>query len=273
MERLNPLDDFLFMKAFGEKGDEKQLLAFLNAILKRTNRDGLISLEILENKTLTADIIGDKTSILDVRARTGKGDYVNIEVQIKDLHNMDKRSLFYWGKQYVKNIDAGDDYVTLPNVIAINIVDFDFIPLDDFHTSFHLREDRNTDYILTDAIEIHFISMARFRRLETKDIKTNELVRWLTYLDATTPPEIIEEVITMDTAIQQTDERYHFLSQDKDTLRFYELRQIGRMDWNNVINERDEANQRAAQEHAARLEAERRAEEAERRLVELEGKK
>jgi hypothetical protein len=30
-ERLNPLNDYLFMKYRSEKGDEEQLLAFLNA--------------------------------------------------------------------------------------------------------------------------------------------------------------------------------------------------------------------------------------------------
>jgi predicted transposase/invertase (TIGR01784 family) len=193
MERLNPLNDYIFMKTFGEKGDEEQLLAFLNAVLKRTGRDGLVSVEIVEGKTLTADIVGDKTCILDVRAHTDKGDHVNIEIQLKDLHNMDRRSVFYWGKQYIKTINAGDSYTVLPNVIAINIVNFDYIPLDDFHTSFHLREDRNTDYILTDAIEIHFINMVQFRKLKSKDAKNNTLERWLLFLDETTPPELVEE--------------------------------------------------------------------------------
>jgi hypothetical protein len=34
MERLNPLNDFLFLKVMGEKGDEVQLLAFINAVKK-----------------------------------------------------------------------------------------------------------------------------------------------------------------------------------------------------------------------------------------------
>jgi hypothetical protein len=34
-ERLNPLNDFAFQKALGEKGDEVQLMAFLNAVLTR----------------------------------------------------------------------------------------------------------------------------------------------------------------------------------------------------------------------------------------------
>ncbi|GHV25427.1 hypothetical protein FACS189498_3640 [Spirochaetia bacterium] len=261
MERLNPLNDYLFMKAFGEKGDEAQLLAFLKSILARTGRDDIVDLEILEDKTLTAEVIGDKTSILDTRCHTNKGDYVDIEVQLNDLHNMDKRSLFYWGKQYVKNMDAGDTYNSLPNIIAINIVDFDYIKLEDFHTSFHLREDNSTDYVLTDAIEIHFINMVKFRRLKNKDIKNDALVRWLTYLDETTPPKIIEEVVKMDTAIEKTNERYDFLSQDKETLHRYHLRQIGQMDWNSVVAERDQNRQRAeqAEKRIAELEAQLRA--------------
>jgi hypothetical protein len=35
MERYNLLNDYLFLKVMGEKGDEVQLLAFLNAVLKR----------------------------------------------------------------------------------------------------------------------------------------------------------------------------------------------------------------------------------------------
>jgi hypothetical protein len=39
IERLNPLNDYLFLKYMGEKGDEEQLLAFLNAVLHRTGKD------------------------------------------------------------------------------------------------------------------------------------------------------------------------------------------------------------------------------------------
>ena len=45
-ERLNPLNDFLFMKYMGEKGDEEQLLGFLNAVLQKTGRNVIVSVEI-----------------------------------------------------------------------------------------------------------------------------------------------------------------------------------------------------------------------------------
>ena len=129
--------------------------------------------------------------------------------------------------------------------------------------------------------------MPRFRKLKTKDIKNNTLVRWLSYLDETTPPKIIKEVVSMDAIIQRANERYEFLAQDKETLRLYEMRQMGQMDWNNELYHatagekrlREQAEQRAGQEHAARLEehaarmqAEIALAEAKRRIAELEGK-
>lgn len=37
-ERINPLNDFMFLKVMGEKGDEEQLLGFLNAVLERVGK-------------------------------------------------------------------------------------------------------------------------------------------------------------------------------------------------------------------------------------------
>ena len=36
MHKLKPLNDFIFGKTFGEKGDEEQFLSLLNAILAKT---------------------------------------------------------------------------------------------------------------------------------------------------------------------------------------------------------------------------------------------
>jgi predicted transposase/invertase (TIGR01784 family) len=187
MERLNPLNDYLFLKLMGEKGDEEQCLAFLNAVLGSKSKKPVKLIKILENKTFTADVIGEKSSILDVRAETDAGEKINIEVQLKDLHNMEKRTLMYWGREFIKGISASENYKDLPKVITINIVNFDNIKLDDFHTCFHLWEDDHHDYLLTDVLEIHFINMVKFRKLKNRDIVNKPLERWLTFFDVTTP--------------------------------------------------------------------------------------
>jgi predicted transposase/invertase (TIGR01784 family) len=236
MERLNPLNDYLFTRLMGEAGDEEQLLVFLNAILARTHAEKLTAVEIIENKILTAEVIGDKTSVLDIRASTGNNTRVNIEIQLRNQHQMDRRSLFYWSREYSKGIDSGDDYSKLPNVIAINILNHEFIPLKDFHTIFHLREDTHPSYILTSALEIHFIEMVKFRRLKEKDIQHNILLRWLSFFDPNTPPTILEEVINMDSTLQKVQEKLTRISSDKETLRAYHMREMALSDWTTSVN-------------------------------------
>jgi predicted transposase/invertase (TIGR01784 family) len=205
VERFNLLNDVLFKKLFGEKGDEPQLLALLKPILARTGRD-LESIEILEDTAQPPEILGGKTSLLDLRARMMDGTYCNIEVQRQNQWNIERRSLFYWAKEYAASIGSGQTYKQLPDVIAVNILDFTYFPPEDFHTSFHLWEDTHKEFKLTGAMEIHFLEMPKFRRLRTKNIKANSLHRWLSFLDVESPIPLIEEIVKMDTVIARTKE-------------------------------------------------------------------
>ena len=228
--RLNPLNDYLFLKIMGEKGSEIQLLGFLNAVLGRTESNRLVSVEIIENKTLSAESLGAKTSILDVRAKLKDGTRVNIEVQLRNLGNFDKRSLFYWGREYTKSIKSGQDYMYLPTVININIIDFDFLETDNFHTVFRLKEEKESQLILTEILEIHFINMVKWRRCGTIDIVNEPLHRWLTWFDRNSPAELVEEVVKMDNAIMEANKRQIYITDDEEEIRAYEMREMALMD-------------------------------------------
>jgi predicted transposase/invertase (TIGR01784 family) len=236
MGRFNPLNDYLFLKIMGEEGDEEQLLAFLNAVLADAREDPIKLVKILANRVITPEILGDKTSILDIHAVDEKSDIYELEVQQKDFHNMEKRTLLYWAREYAQAISEGMDYNALPRVITINIVNFDYIKLERFHTTFHIREDSEKEYILTDVLEIHFLNMVKFRRLENKDIKNSALCRWLTYFDEKAPEKEVMEVIKMDAAISKANERLNFVTQDKEFLRNYHRRLMEMSDWTTGIN-------------------------------------
>jgi predicted transposase/invertase (TIGR01784 family) len=160
---------------------------------------------------------------------------VNIEVHLRNEHNIDRRSMFYWSMTYSESITKGQDYRELPNVIAVNIVDFDFPSEGNTHTSFHLREDSNPAHILTDALEIHFINMVKWRKQAEKDMK-NPLHRWLVWLDAKSPPELVEEVTVMDRAIMAANEKQELITPDKEEWGLYWRRQMAIMDYNTGIN-------------------------------------
>jgi predicted transposase/invertase (TIGR01784 family) len=238
--RLNPLNDYLFGKYMGEPGDEEQLIAFLNAVLKKTKRDNIVSVTILENKSMITEVIGNKSSVFDIRAETNDGSKVNIEVQLRNVSNMDRRSLFYWSLEYSKSIKSGKDYTILPNVISINILGTEFLSSKDFHTnfhtSFHIREDTKTDYILTDALEMHFIDMVKFRRVKDKDIVNNILHRWLTFFDKKASDETVKKIIEMDTAIKKAHEKITYVAQDNNMLHTYQMYELAIYDYNSSMN-------------------------------------
>jgi len=230
-----PLNDFLFYKIMGEKGDEVQLLGFINAVLHRTGENRFNSVEILENKTFTPEVIGDKSSVIDVRAILQDSTRTNIEVQLRNQHNMDRRILFYWSKEYASSLEAGQNYSELPNVIAINIVNYDFPPLREVHTCFHLREDKHRDYVLTDALEIHFLDMVQYRK-QWKGNVNDPLSRWLAWFDMGNGEELAAEAVKMDAAIEAANERMVYVTGDKEAIRAYERRQMALSDYNSTIS-------------------------------------
>jgi len=221
LPRFNPLNDYLFFKVMGEKGDEQQLIGFLNAVLGRSGKESIEAVEIIEDTSFVKNVLSGKSCILDILAVLQDGTKVNIEVQLSNKYNMERRSLFYWSKVYSESLDEGQDYRKLPHVIAINIVDFDFPPEGDTHTCFHLREDAELSLILSPVLEIHFVNMVKWRRQRDKDLENDPLNRWLAWFDEESPPELIAEVTRMDSAIMAASERQYFVIQDEEARRAY----------------------------------------------------
>jgi predicted transposase/invertase (TIGR01784 family) len=221
----------------GEKGDEKQLLAFLNAVLSRTGKGNLTKVDILEDKDLPAEVAGGKAGRLDILGQLEDRRWVNVEVQLKNEHNMDKRTLFYWSSKYIRNFRSGEDYRELLPVITINITGFEYLAVEDFHASFHLWEDRQKDFLLTDACEMHFLDMVKFRRHRRGGISLeNPLHRWLAYFDDNSPAELIEEVVKMDKAILMAQTKLEVIERNPELLRAYERYEKAASDWTSSIN-------------------------------------
>jgi predicted transposase/invertase (TIGR01784 family) len=134
-------------------------------------------------------------------------------------------------------MEAGQDYRETPDVIAINIVNYEFLPqISEFYTSFHIREDRHREVILTEALEIHFIDMVKFRRVGERDIRNDALHRWLTWFDRDSPKSLVEEVINMDMGIQKAEKKMEYVSSDKEALRIYQMREMALSDWTSGLN-------------------------------------
>ncbi|GHU73063.1 hypothetical protein FACS189450_12090 [Spirochaetia bacterium] len=78
--------------------------------------------------------------------------------------------------------------------------------------------------------------MIKFKALREKDIRNNPLHRWMSWFDKDSSPELVEEVVKMDTAIQKAQERTDFVSADKEALRAYQMREMALSDYTSGIN-------------------------------------
>lgn len=172
---LDPKVDFVFKNIFGSPKHPRVLISFLNAILKPVKK--IISVEI-KGTDIPKQFIEDKYSRLDVKATTSNNEIINIEIQLKNEHNMIKRSMYYLSKMYEEQLGEGEDYSNLARTVCINILNFKYLTTEKFHTGYRLKE-IETNEELTDIIEMHFIEIPK---LKSGSDEKDMLVAWTEFL-------------------------------------------------------------------------------------------
>ena len=161
---LNPLSDIVFKALFGteEKKSQIILIDFLNSILSLEGEEKIVSI-VHMNPFNLQEYKGDKESILDLKIKNQKEERINIEVQINNIDDFRKRSLYYWAKMYAETINDADRYTTLKKSIVINIMDFDIInETERYHTEYKIME-KEEKFQLIDDLEIHYIELRKFK--------------------------------------------------------------------------------------------------------------
>jgi predicted transposase/invertase (TIGR01784 family) len=221
MELLDPRNDFLFKRIFGSEENRDVLLAFLNRTFTEAGKP-LLSDIILLNPYTDKDSPRDKQSILDIRAKTTEGEIINVEMQLFNKYDTQKRTLYYWSKQYSAQLQESQPYNQLKRSVTINIINFVLLPNTLYHNVFHLREDR-TGIPLLDDIEIHFLELPKLDE-EAVSMEQGGLVNWLLFLKGADQSKW--EVLTMnEPVLKKAMDTLEFLSQNDEARRQYEARQ------------------------------------------------
>jgi predicted transposase/invertase (TIGR01784 family) len=203
----------------------------LNALLERTEKEKIRHIEYVDTKLSDIEAVDDKVGILDVRVITEKGIHINVEIQLINRYNMVNRTLFYWSRLYSSQIKRGENYKNLRKTITINILNFNYIESEKYHTVYHLYED-DENTMLTDILEIHFVELLKF--LEEQPELNNSLNKWLAFL--TKPERGVMEVVEMgEPAIRKAITVLDMLSRDPETVRLAELRMKKILDEKSMI--------------------------------------
>lgn len=216
MCKINPKIDFAFKKLFGSEENKDLLISLINSIITEDKK--IKSIE-LRNPYNLADYRKGKMSILDIKAKDEKERWYNIEMQIGEDLNFDKRSIYYWSKMVTEQLSEGMMFKQLNKTISINILDFNIVSSNlDFHNIYKiLNEKTGKNDELHDMFELHYIELKKFR----KDYSQigNTLDRWITFLtkankldkhnipkELSEDPEILKAIAEVDRMFNE-DER------------------------------------------------------------------
>ncbi|KOC31614.1 Rpn family recombination-promoting nuclease/putative transposase [Clostridium botulinum] len=216
---LSPKVDFVFKRIFGNEKHPEILISFLNAVMKP--KDLIESVQI-KNSDIEKEHIEDKYSRLDIKAITNKGEYINIEIQVKNEYNMIKRSLYYWSKMFEDQIVEGDNYNKLKKTVCINILDFKYLKNDRFHNAYRLKE-INTNEELTDTMELHFIEIPKLRKLNDSEDVSDMLEAWVAFIQ-NPDSEIVEKLEMSKKEIKEAKSELVRMSGDSKERYMYEKR-------------------------------------------------
>ncbi len=209
-----PTNDYVFKRIFGHAGNEDITKALIKEILKRD----IQKVELNENPILEKDLRDDKVGILDIKARLDDDSICNIEMQMVQNSNIEKRIMFYWSKLYFSGIHAGEDYNKLNKTIVILIANFELDTIEEipkYHTKWEIREENYSKIILTNVLEIHIIELPKLTKQlkRNQTDKENKLNMWLRFI--LNPEGIGEKEMSENSEIKKALEELEKIKQDE----------------------------------------------------------
>ena len=212
---------------FSKKGNEDLLIDLLESILEIK----IEKIEVIEEAEIDRININDKIGIIDLKATINNNSIVDIEIQLRDQHNMIMRSMFYAAGLYHTGLKSGEKYEENKKVIGINILKYNIFKWKKYHSKITMKE-KELNIEVTDAIEIHFIELPKF--LKSKNEGNKKLRQWMEFICNERKGEI-EMAVKENKKIAKAKEEYEYLTGDDAVQRLAFLRDKWERDHNSEI--------------------------------------
>jgi predicted transposase/invertase (TIGR01784 family) len=194
MKYLDPKNDLIFKKVFGEHPDI--LKSFLNSMLPLSHGHEIVELEYLSPEMIPETFLEKFTSV-DVRCKDNYGRQFLVEMQMNWTTAFKQRVLFNASKAYVTQSEKGLEFKSLKPVYALNLINENYLPqaTDYYHhyAVVHLKDSNERLH----GLEFVFVELAKFKAQNIRDKKLQILwLRFLTEVGEKTEhisPELLEQ--------------------------------------------------------------------------------
>ncbi len=196
MKYLDPKNDLIFKKVFGEHPDI--LRSFLNSLLPLPEGQKIVDLEYLSPEMIPETFLEKFTSV-DVRCRDNHGRQFLVEMQMNWTTAFKQRVLFNASRAYVTQSDKGIAFRSLKPVYALNLINTTYLPQSPeyyhHYAVVHLKDNNEQLH----GLEFVFIELDKFKAQNITDKKLQVL--WLRFMT-----EVNENTVEIDPQLLEAPE-------------------------------------------------------------------
>ena len=225
--KYNPMNDVLFKFIFANEDRKQVTIDFLNAVLNRQEQKTIKDIQF-KNSEIVPLFEEDKLTRFDIFCVTEDGTQIDVEVQVVNKKNMERRTLFYWSQMYLMNLNKGEKYQDLKPAITINILRYNIFPEDSFHSMYSIYN-METHRRLNEDMELHFLEVPKFKKKPISEM--NRMERWLAYFSNKLNQQEMEELAMNESAIQTAMNAAAVFMQNKEERLKYLNREMAIIDY------------------------------------------
>ena len=222
-EKLVMKDDIMFKAFFSKVGNERFLKDFLIAILGKEIKIK----KVIHDARLEQLAREEKYGVLDLDVELESGEIINVEMQMENRNNMEKRTTFYASKKITEQFAPKTRYSELKKIIVIAILNYSFIKLPEYVTKTVRVADEHRDYEINNDVTYYYIELEKFRN-QNPDM-TKAINQWLAFIDMERG-DLLEMAEKENEIIKEAKENYNVLTGDEEVKRLAEVRLMSQLE-------------------------------------------
>ena len=229
-KNFNPMNDVLFKFIFGRPERKAITIDFFNAIAAEDLGHPITDIVFTPTENVP-DSHDEKLTRLDVACTLDTGEQVDIEVQIVNQKNMQRRTMCYWARLYLLSLPPGGAYQDLKPCITINLLRFDLLPQEAAHSMWSIYNAETGDRLNKDLV-FHFLEIPKYMKSPKKRISDmTKMERWLAYFANQLSDDEKGELIMSDEAIHKAVDAARTFLHDAERLAYIN-RELAILDYN-----------------------------------------
>jgi predicted transposase/invertase (TIGR01784 family) len=232
---LDPKNDFAFKKIFGTEKNKDILVHFLNDMLGFSEGEKIHNVTFL--KTIQdPEIASKKQSIVDVLCTDEQGRQYIVEMQVARNEHFVKRAQYYAAKAYVNQMNNGDDYKKLKQIIFLAITDFVMFPEKKGYKSDHVILDKDSSTHDLKDFSFTFLELPKFKK--TIGQLNTMVEKWAYFFKHATHTQENEPALIagQDVIIRQAYEVLNQFSWSEEERNTYEQEKKSELDARSLLN-------------------------------------